>query len=145
MAIDAKRWDSEYRARRQAAVAQVEAYAEIRRLGGSPSPLPEEILRLASTPSAAESIERILTARREARSLALKEALRPVTGWNDGSHIEEFGPADGTVIRGRYEQVRRHQEMARASAPAGDYLVARAAARAQRAAMYKRMGEAAAR
>jgi hypothetical protein len=115
---ECERANAAYEERRRNAEMQVRLAD---RLGEEVDP---QIRALASTPSAQESVDRILAQRAADRAAALKQTIAPVTGRNDGSRpplidgSDPYGWAlEGQRTIGQFPQVQRHQQMAEGKVP----------------------------
>jgi hypothetical protein len=95
---------------------QKEAQLTLRLTEKAGEDVPDELRRLATTPSAGLQVEAMLEARGEQRRKALRNASPPVQGRNDGTFPGISDPAELAFLRERtlaaLPQVRRHRQLA---------------------------------
>jgi hypothetical protein len=95
---------------------QAEAQLTVRLAEKAGEDVPDELRRLATTPSAGLQVEAMLEARGEQRAKALRNASTPLQGHNDGTFPGISDPAELAFLRERtlaaLPQVRRHRQLA---------------------------------
>ena len=115
--LESERAHRAYQERRRNAQTQVRLLEKVG------EPVPDEMRRLAETPSAQESVDAILAQRAADTAAALRESSHPARGEDDGSLVQSYqGDPTGWMLEAertklRYPQIAAQRAMAERKAP----------------------------